>query len=193
MDSQPTADSIGQEQNKQTPIKDHQWLEYMDRFSTGIFSLPPDEYINSVPNLPAELRRDVRICLIDDGVDMQHKSIMERIEDGGRAFGAYTRDEYRGMARPFYDSTTNHGTLMANMMIRVCPFAKIASYRLDTRRGEDSSVHFTAKSAADVSLAQQARVRHSELTGFLLGPRTCSPARLRYYLHVVDSQEGDGP
>ncbi|KAI1109570.1 hypothetical protein F5Y14DRAFT_444621 [Nemania sp. NC0429] len=150
VDSQPMEDGMGQEQNKQAPIKDHQWLEYMDRFSTGIFSLPPDdEYINSIPNLPAELRRDVRICLIDDGVDIQHRSIMERIEDGGRAFGAYTRDEYRGMARPFYDSTTNHGTLMANMMIRVCPFAKIASYRLDTRRGEDNRIHFTAKSAAD--------------------------------------------
>ncbi|KAI1125165.1 hypothetical protein F5Y10DRAFT_13996 [Nemania abortiva] len=149
-DNQPMADGMNQEQNKQTAIKDHQWLEYMDRFSTGIFSLPPDdEYINSVPNLPAELRRDVRICLIDDGVDIQHRSIMERIEGGGRAFGAYTRDEYRGMARPFYDSTTNHGTLMANMMIRVCPFAKIASYRLDTRRGEDNRIHFTAKSAAD--------------------------------------------
>ncbi|TGJ87155.1 hypothetical protein E0Z10_g1618 [Xylaria hypoxylon] len=150
VDNQPIADGVGQEQNKQTPIKDHQWLEYMDRFSSGIFTLPPDEeYIKSVPNLPAELRRDVRICLIDDGVDILHKSITERIEDGGRAFGAYTRDEYRGMARPFYNSTTNHGTLMANMMVRVCPFAKIASYRLDTRRGEDNRVHFTAKSAAD--------------------------------------------
>ncbi|KAI0437606.1 hypothetical protein F4803DRAFT_565896 [Xylaria telfairii] len=150
VDTQLTADGVGQDQNKQTPIKDHQWLEDMDRFATGVFSLPPsDEYINSIPNLPAELRRDVRICLIDDGVDIQHKSIMERIDDGGRAFGAYTRDEYRGMAKPFYDSTTNHGTLMANMMIRVCPFAKVASYRLDTREGEDSLVHFTAKSAAD--------------------------------------------
>ncbi|KAI1288067.1 hypothetical protein F5Y03DRAFT_401844 [Xylaria venustula] len=150
LDFQPRANIVGQEQHKQTPMKDHQWLEYMDLFATGIFSLPPDDkYINSISNLPAELRRDVRICLIDDGVDIQHKSIMERIDNGGRAFGAYTNREYRGMARPFYDSTTNHGTLMANMMIRVCPFAKITSYRLDTRRGDDSRIHFTVKSAAD--------------------------------------------
>ncbi|GAP87881.1 putative microbial serine proteinase [Rosellinia necatrix] len=149
VNSQLILDGTSQGRNKEAPMKDHQWLEYMDRFSSGIFTLSPDVYISSVPNLPDELRRDVRICLIDDGVDMLHKGIAERIGGDGRAFGAYTRDEYRGMARPFYDSTTNHGTLMANMIIRVCPFAKIASYRLDTRQGGDKRVHFTTKSAAD--------------------------------------------
>ncbi|KAI0968531.1 hypothetical protein F4678DRAFT_192806 [Xylaria arbuscula] len=149
-DDQQTVGSTGQEQNKETTIKDHQWLEYMDRFSSEIFTLPPEKYIRLIPDLPAELQRDVRICLIDDGVDIRHRGIMECIEeDGGKAFGAYPGDMYRGMARPFYDSTTNHGTLMANMMVRVCPFVKIASYRLDTRPGEDNRVHFTAKSAAD--------------------------------------------
>ncbi|KAK1756664.1 hypothetical protein QBC47DRAFT_297737 [Echria macrotheca] len=138
----------GPEQSKETVIKDHQWLEIMDRFASGIYTLPPDEIIKSVPDLPMDLKRDVRICLIDDGVDTEHKGISERM-DGGRSFGTYTGDEYRGMAMPFYDSTTGHGTLMANMMVRVCPYAKIESYRLDTRRGDDQRIHFTAKSAAD--------------------------------------------
>ncbi|KAI3342355.1 hypothetical protein F4824DRAFT_495297 [Ustulina deusta] len=68
-------------------MKDHQWLGYMDRFSSGIFIFKPDNYIKSVPDLPAELRRDVRICLIDDAVDISHKGIMKRIEDRGRALG----------------------------------------------------------------------------------------------------------
>jgi hypothetical protein len=53
--------------------------------------------------------------------------------DDGRAFGVYLGDEYRGMTIPYYDSTTNHGTLMANMMARVCPYAKIVSYGVLTR------------------------------------------------------------
>lgn len=161
--SQPEAEGGSQEQNKQTHIKDHQQLEYIDRFSTGIFRLPPDdEYLNSITDLLVKLLRDIRICLINDGVDIQHKSITERIEDGGRAFGSYTSDEYRGMAMPFYNSTTNYGTLIASMMIRVCLFAKIMSYRLNTRRGEDNRIHFTAKSAANVSPTQLYSVRRSQ-------------------------------
>jgi hypothetical protein len=148
-----TRDGAVPEQNSQEPVvKDHQWLEIMDRFAKAVCDLPPDEYVKRLPNLPDELKRDVRICLIDDGVDTNHESISERMDNAkGKAFGTYPGEEYRGLVLPFYDSTTHHGTLMANMIARVCPYAKIVSYRLDTRQGEDERVHFTAKSAADVS------------------------------------------
>ncbi|KAK0636152.1 hypothetical protein B0T17DRAFT_69929 [Bombardia bombarda] len=154
-DGQITAGAVS-EQRRGPEFKDHQWLKIMDRFAAGIFSLSPDGLIKKL-NLPVELQRDVRICLIDDGVDAEHRSIAERMDgEMGRAFGAYTKDEYRGMTMPFYDSTTNHGTLMASMMARVCPNVKIVSYRLDTRQGEDQKVRFTAKSAAD-ALEQAAK------------------------------------
>ena len=125
----------------------------MDEFADGSLKLKPDDYIKKIPNLPAELQRDVRICLIDDGVDAEHKSISERMDRNGKAFGTYPGDQYRGMTKPFYDSTTNHGTLMASMIVRVCPYAKIVSYRLDTRRGQDGKLHFTPKSAVEVTIS----------------------------------------
>ncbi|KAK4220513.1 hypothetical protein QBC38DRAFT_550635 [Podospora fimiseda] len=136
------------EQKRDTIVMDHQWLKIMDHFASGIFSIHPGHTIKC---LPSALERDVRICLIDNGVDAEHKSISERIDaNAGRSLGIYPEEEeYRAMTPPFYDSTTNHGTLMANMIVRVCPFAKIVSYRLDTRPGEDDRLHFTAKSAAD--------------------------------------------
>ncbi len=151
------------EPNAQEPvIKDHQWLEIMDRFATAVCSLPPKKYLGMRPDLPDELARDVRICLIDDGVDTNHESITECMDNTmGKAFGTYRDEEHRDLVLPFYDSTTHHGTLMANTIVRVCPYAKIVSYRLDTGKGEDGKVHFTAKSAADVSSSSRGGTRLS--------------------------------
>ncbi|KAI1318151.1 hypothetical protein F5Y16DRAFT_135965 [Xylariaceae sp. FL0255] len=148
--SYQTAERPNQERNKEeVPVRDHQWLGCMDQFATEIFAIKPEECMESVENLPAVLKQNVRICLIDDGVDIEHLSIAHIIQSDGKAFGSYNNDEYRGMMQPFYRSDTNHGTLMASMIARVSPFASITSYRLDTRPGEDQKVHFTVKSAAD--------------------------------------------
>ncbi|KAH6855890.1 hypothetical protein B0I37DRAFT_366056 [Chaetomium sp. MPI-CAGE-AT-0009] len=148
-DPRQVPEGVAEDLNKDPGVKDHQWLEIMDEFAKGIFKLKPDDYIKKIPNLPADLQRDVRICLIDDGVDAEHKSISERMDRNGKAFGTYPAAQYRGMTMPFYDSTTNHGTLMASMIVRVCPYAKIVSYRLDTRKGQDGNLHFTPKSAVE--------------------------------------------
>ncbi|KAK4241524.1 hypothetical protein C8A03DRAFT_30246 [Achaetomium macrosporum] len=139
------------EQSSQEPVvKDHQWLEIMDRFAKAICDLPPDRYVKGLPNLPPELKRDVRVCLIDDGVDADHPSISQRMDYAhGKAFGTSPGEEHRGLVLPFYESATRLGTVVANMITRVCPYAKIVSYRLDARQGEDGRPQFTAKSAAD--------------------------------------------
>jgi len=147
---QPT-DNAGKENKENAILITHLWLDIMDKFAEGIYSIKFDKYLED-PTLPKELKKDVRICLIDDGVDVTHRSITERIENGGWSFDrGYQGEEYRGMTRPYYESAMNHGTLMANLICRVCPNAKIISYRLDTRPGEGDKIHFTAKSAADVS------------------------------------------
>lgn len=139
-------------------FKQHEWLQIMNSFAEGVLTLRPDQYVQKLPSLPAELTRDIRICLIDDGVEAEHKRISDRVDGGGMAFGTYPRDEFPGMTRPYYLSTTNHGTLMASLILSVCPFAKITSYRLDTRPGQDKGVHFTAKSAAKVCYQHAANV-----------------------------------
>ena len=55
------AEGMTEELNKDPGIKDHQWLEIMDEFAEGILKLVPDDYIKKIPNLPAQLQRDVRI------------------------------------------------------------------------------------------------------------------------------------
>ncbi len=128
----------------------------MDCFAKAVCSLLPEEYVNRLPNLLAELKRDVRPCLIDDGVDTNHESITECIDIArGKAFGIDAAKTYHSLVLPFYDSTTDCGTLMANTIARVCLYAKIVLYWLDTRKGEDNRVHFTAKSAADVSSSRE--------------------------------------
>ncbi|KAK3309898.1 uncharacterized protein B0T15DRAFT_17432 [Chaetomium strumarium] len=138
------------EKNSQEPIRDHQWLKIMDRFAKAICGLPPNRYVRELPNLPAELKRDIRVCLIDDGVDADHPGISERMDYAhGKSFGTCPGGEHPGLELPFYESATHLGTVMASMITRVCPYARIVSYRLDATQGQDGRPQFTAKSAAD--------------------------------------------
>jgi hypothetical protein len=128
----------------------HEWLKIMDRFTQGIRELRPDQ--TKFTDLPDVLKEEVRICLIDDGVDFDDR-VGVRMESG-RAFGTDSSNDLPGMTVPYYRSATKHGTLMARMILRVCPNARIVPYRLDTKLGDDGLMHPTAKSAADVSLAR---------------------------------------
>ncbi|KAM0296866.1 hypothetical protein ACHAPM_010052 [Fusarium culmorum] len=137
-------------------ISPYQWLSVMDRFANGIASLESldcfpgeDEYLKH-PSLPAELRKDVTVALIDDGVNFMQKSLAENM-DGGKSFDREYDDGYRpGPREPFHGSATGHGTCMAYMIRRVCPRVKIFGCRLNVLRGNvDGKASFTAKSAAD--------------------------------------------
>ncbi len=137
----------------------HAWLKIMDGFTQGIRGLHPDP--TKLNDLSPALKEEVRICLIDDGVDFADR-VGERMEPG-RAFGTESSKDLPGMTAAYYNSATKHGTLMARMILRVCPNARIVPYRLDTRLGEDGLMHPTAKSAADVSLARAQRAREDRM------------------------------
>ncbi len=139
-------------------IDTHRWLNIMDRFADGIFALnppagfPPDYLTN--PTLPPELRKDVKVALIDDGVNLTHKAIANKIENGRSFDSVYDDPDLRGAPEPFHGSTTGHGTCMAYMIGRVCPNVKIFVCKLNViRRGGGEKANFTAKSAADASLS----------------------------------------
>ena len=131
--------------------RSHKWLRIMDTFAEGINRIVPDEDQEFFNSLPEELRKNVKVALIDDGVNIWQKSITERIKDGWSFDTGYDESDPPEAMRPFHESATGHGTLMANMICRVCPRAEIFVYRMNVYSGDDSRSHFTPQSAADVS------------------------------------------
>ncbi|KAF5706216.1 hypothetical protein FGLOB1_7536 [Fusarium globosum] len=127
--------------------KTHKWLTIMDKLADGIWGLSPlkkDEDIE----LPDSLKKDITVALIDDGVGIMNSGLAEKVFDGYSFDDGYDRLDLPGSKRPYYKSATGHGTLMAEMITRVCPSAKIFSCRLHVFPGQDRP-HFTAKSAAE--------------------------------------------
>ena len=102
--------------------------------------------------LPDELKRDVTVALIDDGVTYMHPAVSDKLLCGKSFDSGFGKPDSLGTPEPYYGSTTGHGTFMAYMIQRVCPDVKIFVYRIDVLRRADGSVSFTAKSAADVRL-----------------------------------------
>jgi hypothetical protein len=134
----------------------HQWLIIMDTFSKGIRNLKmPDEWADKQlidSDLPDELRKDITVALIDDGVDYLRPDIINKLVHG-KSFGIVDPNhDVNGAPMPYHGSTNGHGTLMANMIGRVCPAVKIFVCKLDVQPSESGEeAKFTAESAANVS------------------------------------------
>lgn len=71
-----------------------------------------DRLADNTPNL---VNDDIVIALIDDGVDVMSPAI------SGKITGGWSFDN----GNPWYISKSGHGTIMAGMIVRVCPMAKI--------------------------------------------------------------------
>ena len=107
----------------------------------------PKDYLTD-KDLRSELRENVRVALIDDGVNIMHKAIRDKI-DHGKCCESGDAEPYIG--GNFDWSATSHGTHMAYMIGRICPKVKIFVYKLDVARNAgDEKATFSAKSAADV-------------------------------------------
>ncbi|RAH42554.1 S8 family peptidase [Aspergillus brunneoviolaceus CBS 621.78] len=100
---------------------------------------------------------DVRVALIDDGVDIEEKTLRGKII-GGRSF--CPRDYAQHLQRPFYVSGSGHGTVMASLICRVCPTAKLFVVKLAEHVSENSTRRITAKSAAKAVRAAIDRQAH---------------------------------
>jgi len=130
---------------------EHKWLHMVDKLATAIYQLRYEEYLDNV-DLPVPLKREVRVCLIDDGVDFEQREIMDRIEQGKEFGAAMSPDQcYPTISKPYHFSTTSHGTLMAKMIARVCPNVRITPYRIETFESYDREITFTPVSAVKVS------------------------------------------
>ena len=165
----------------------HRWLNTMDTFSLGIYGLDPFKRLSpevpGSPHLPSELQKDVTVALIDDGVNILHKAIGSRIENGISFESGQERPDQIGR---FEWSTTGHGTFMAYMIGRICPRVKIYVCKLHVSLdGSGTNVNFTAESAANVG---RSPIR-GDIWLNIPGRRVRGQPRLRYHFDVVDDTQ----
>jgi hypothetical protein len=130
-------------------LQSHRWLDCMNAFADLIqnVELRTDE---------PELKDPIIVALIDDGVNNCHPALRSKIH-GGVSFHRGLGDN---MPVPYYVTSTGHGTVMATMITRICPTAKLQVLKLDTYQSEDGVPQITAKSAAQAVEAAVARKVH---------------------------------
>lgn len=158
-----SSNSISKATERFNPITEHEWLNCMERFA-GCMSIFWQETLkrsqegvekdnksnhllskDSTQNLN-NLRKDVVVALIDDGVDSCDSTF------SGRAIEGKTFDYRDGSVGQYYISARGHGTEMARMILKVCPMASIYSIRLKTHISPDKGqATIDATSAALVS------------------------------------------
>ncbi|KAJ5875169.1 uncharacterized protein N7473_012516 [Penicillium subrubescens] len=98
----------------------HAWLECMDVFVKKFRTVADPDNISGKP---------IVVALLDDGVTLPHEGADSRLFDG-TSFQTYDGDQ---RVSPFWISETGHGTLMAQLIHRICPKAMIKVLKLQTR------------------------------------------------------------
>jgi hypothetical protein len=108
-----------------------------------------DKFAGFITNVPPSIDRglrEVRVALIDDGIDKLQGRFGDSIIDGVSFYTSLERFD----TKPYYFSSSGHGTLMARLIRRVCPKVHLYVARLDEGQSFDGSRQPTADSAAKV-------------------------------------------
>jgi subtilisin family serine protease len=87
---------------------------------------------------------DVRVALIDDGVDAAYQHLSKNIVRG-ETYSRRNPDLYNA----YYQSTNGHGTVMACLIRQMCPKVKLYVAKLDEKPTDDG-MQITTASAAKV-------------------------------------------
>ncbi|KAF4631245.1 hypothetical protein G7Y89_g6885 [Cudoniella acicularis] len=109
------------------------WLNCMESFATFL-----KKYIR---NNPLSEEKEIKVAIIDDGVNLDYGDIGTRVVDG-ETF--YNND---GHWQGFYQSSNGHGTLMACLISQICPKVKLFIAKLN-EEWTNSQSQITAESAA---------------------------------------------
>ena len=91
--------------------------------------------------------RQVKVALIDDGVDASHLHLKNNIQGGVTYCTSFRGNE--NVTSSYYASSSGHGTLMATLICNLCPSARLYVAKLDDQQVSEGSA-FTASSAAEV-------------------------------------------
>ncbi|KAF3065486.1 hypothetical protein CFAM422_009587 [Trichoderma lentiforme] len=128
-------------------VNPHKWLDTTARFAsemTPFWQKTVKEFLTSKGN-PATtegVETDVIVALIDDGVDMFDTALSDRVVEG-KSF-----DYHDGKVRPPFSSAQGHGTVMASMILSMCPMAKVYPIRLRTHLNANGKRNIDADYAA---------------------------------------------
>lgn len=111
-------------------LQSNRWLDCMDKFADEIQNV-------KVPFSDAvDLKSDIKVALIDDGADPYVESLRGKIKGGESFDRGYPHENGPS---PYYTSSKGHGTVMADMICRVCPMAKLYVYKLETHSSINSA------------------------------------------------------
>lgn len=129
-------------------VNAHQWLDSTSRFAATMKPFWEEtvrEYSSWMKG-QTKLGESVVVALIDDGVDRVEMEYPSQILEG-KSF-----DYHEGILRPWYSSARGHGTVMAQMILSVCPMAKIYPIRLRTFDAPDGKSQIDRNYAVQVGI-----------------------------------------
>jgi hypothetical protein len=130
-------------------LQSNRWLDCMDKFADEIQNVKFPSANDVI------LKNDIKVALIDDGADPYVESLRGKIKGGESFDRGYP---YGNGPSPYYTSSKGHGTVMADMICRVCPMAKLYVYKLETHSSTNPATQtqtndqISAESAALVCL-----------------------------------------
>ena len=91
---------------------------------------------------------EIRVALIDDGVDSLYYSLNENIARGDTWF---ERKDAQDLHPSYHQSSGGYGTQMTRLIRRVCPDIRLYVAKIDEIHVTKSPRAFTAKSVVEVS------------------------------------------
>lgn len=129
----------------------------MDTFASFITSIDVDEEKMKRMQERAEADRmrvseaekpklieDIRVALIDDGIDGFESKLSQNIAHGV----SFCRpSDTEDLMRTYYVSSGGHGTMMARLIRRMCPRVKLYVARLEDEKSSSGKRFITARSA----------------------------------------------
>lgn len=121
----PDRESGDGQQNNPRDVDMHKWMQCMEEFA---YQFQQIEALRSEPPDPS--LKPVEIALIDDGADITHPDL-RGMKIPGKSFHHY-QEGSTWRVSPYWNSASNHGTLMARLIHRICPSAIIHVIKLET-------------------------------------------------------------
>ncbi|KAJ4379457.1 hypothetical protein N0V85_008881 [Neurospora sp. IMI 360204] len=139
------------------PMDKNDWIECMKNFRQLLYTAQSNH--GNKKKVWESIETQIKIALIDDGVDIERLSPGTAKLMGGRTF--CSRDEANHFNHPYYASGTEHGTRMAQSIHEICPSARLFVLRLEDHPSVDGHPRqITAKSAAQAIYAAIERDVH---------------------------------
>ncbi|KPM35437.1 hypothetical protein AK830_g11140 [Neonectria ditissima] len=134
---QDMIEEVGNSSGGQVDGKQHVWVKRMEEFRGAL--------AQTLGLKEIDVKR-IKVALIDDGVEL---SSLDTYNNTVKASGlSYCPRSDRGAERPWHRSNTGHGTIMANMIVRLNPWVSLYVMRVQDGKSLDGERTIYAESAA---------------------------------------------